>query len=310
MSHVLIVGAGAIGAFYGAILKRAGWRVSVVLRSEYQVVAEHGFTFTHSPLGDLSWRPDGVYRDGDVLTDVADYVVLTSKVLDDLDRGALLRPWLASHSRIVLIQNGLDIERAVAEALPQHELISAIAFVGVSRTAPGELVHNSYGHLSLGCYPSGISDSVTALAQALEQGGIAAKAVDNVVRERWLKSVWNAPFNPLSVLGNGADTVQMLDAPGAESLVRALMAEVLAVASAEGHDFPPSLIDAQIAGTRKMPGYRNSMALDYLAGRPIELQAILGNIVDIAARHQLAVPHLQTVLTALRIRQWPAAQPV
>ena len=66
--HVLIVGAGAIGSFYGAILKRAGATVSVVLRSEYDVVAERGFHID-SPLGDLSYRPDHLYRDGETQID-------------------------------------------------------------------------------------------------------------------------------------------------------------------------------------------------------------------------------------------------
>jgi len=123
------------------------------------------------------------------------------------------------------------------------------------------------------------------------------------VGERWRKCLWNTPFNPLSVLANGADTMTILDAEGGEDLIRALMAEVITVASADGYPMDPGLIDKNIEGTRKMPPYKNSMALDYLNDRPIELDAVLGNIVAIAQKHGIAVPHLTTVLTTLRMRQ-------
>ncbi len=76
----------------------------------------------------------------------------------------------------------------------------------------------------------------------------------------------------------------------------------MAAAQADGHPLPPQLVDKNIEGTRKMPAYKNSMALDYLNGRPIELDAILGNVVAIAEKHGVAVPRLETMLAALRMR--------
>ena len=80
----------------------------------------------------------------------------------------------------------------------------------------------------------------------------------------------------------------------------ASMAE--AVAAADGHPLPDDAIDKNIAGTRKMPAYRNSMALDYLHGRPMEIQAILGNVVALAERYGVAVPRLSTMATILAMR--------
>jgi 2-dehydropantoate 2-reductase len=112
--RILIVGAGAIGSFYGAILKRAGCEVSVVLRSDYDAVKEGGFRFT-SPLGELSWQPNKVYRPDDTPDAFPDYVLLCVKVLPGVDRAALVRPWMGEHTGVVLIENGLDIERELAE---------------------------------------------------------------------------------------------------------------------------------------------------------------------------------------------------
>tara|TARA_A100001391_G_scaffold113172_2_gene76097 strand:+ start:1668 stop:2588 length:921 start_codon:yes stop_codon:yes gene_type:complete len=299
--HALIIGAGAIGSFYGAILKRAGCTVSAVVRSEYDAVKENGFQF-ESPLGDISWAPDYLYKDGDTPDAVPDYVILATKVLPDSDRVALVKPWVGEGTRIVLIQNGLDIERELADAYPNNPVISCLAFVAVSRQGPGRIKHNAYGRLVMGRFPQGADAHCEALRDLFVAGGIDIKLADDVVRERWLKCVWNTPFNPLSVLANGADTLTMLDAPGGEKLVRELMDEVMATAAADGYPLPPQLPDSNIEGTRKMPAYKNSMALDYLNGRAIELDAILGNVVAIAQKHGVAVPRLETMLAALRMR--------
>lgn len=299
--HALIIGAGAIGSFYGAILKRAGCTVSAVVRSEYDAIKANGFQF-ESPLGDISWTPDHLYKDGDAPDAVPDYVILATKVLPGSDRAALVKPWVGKGTRIVLIQNGLDIERELADAYPDNPIISCLAFVAVSRQGPGRIKHNAYGRLVMGRFPKGVDAHCEALRDLFVAGGIDIKLADDVVRERWLKCVWNTLFNPLSVLANGADTLTMLDAPGGEKLVRELMDEVMATAAADGYPLPPQLPDSNIEGTRKMPAYKNSMALDYLNDRPIELDAILGNVVAIADKHGVAVPRLETMLAALRMR--------
>ncbi|PHR68432.1 2-dehydropantoate 2-reductase [Alcanivorax sp.] len=299
---ILVIGAGAIGSFYGAILKRAGCTVSVVLRSDYDAVKADGFRFT-SPLGELSWTPDQVYQPGDTPGRLPDYVLLCVKVLPGVDRAELVRPWMGAQTGLVLIENGLDIERELADAFPRNPLVSCLAFIAVSRTGPGTVNHQAYGQLVMGNFPTGFDHHCAQLAGLFREGGIDINETDAVVGERWRKCVWNTPFNPLSVLANGADTLAMLDAPGGEGLIRTLMEEVIAVAQADGYPMPDGIIEKNLSGTRAMGAYKNSMALDYLNDRPIELDAILGNVVAIADRLNVPVPHLRTVLVALRMRQ-------
>jgi len=307
--RVVIVGAGAIGAFYGAILKRAGAWVEVVLRSDVEVVRDQGFVID-SPLGNLSYRPDVVHDsvdDAPTSDRAADYVICCVKVLPGIDRAALVTPWLGPDTQIVLIENGINIEPAVADALTDHDLISCLAFIGVSRIGPGRIEHKAFGRLTMGAWPAGNSVGCQALGALFAAGGIDVKQTESVVRERWAKSLWNTPFNPLSVLADGADTVTMLDTPGSETLVRACMAEVMAVAAADGHALPADAIGRNIEGTRAMPAYRNSMALDYLANRPMEIAAILGNVVAIAQRLGVDVPRLRMLDTLLAMRDVQAA---
>lgn len=302
--RVLIIGAGAIGSFYGAILHKAGCNVSVVMRSDAEVVKQKGFQFA-SPLGDISWSPEAVYSQEEAIAaPTFDLVLLCVKVVPSIDRVALLAPWVSEQTTIMLIQNGIAIEAPIRAAFPENPLISALAFIAVSRVAPGQIEHKAYGRLVVGAY--GEASLMEELAEAFVSGGIAVKVADNIEYERWMKCVWNTPFNPSSVLAQGADTWQMLDAPGGEALIRAMMMEVVEVAAAQGHQLPEGVVEQNIQATRGMPAYRNSMALDYLANRELELDAILGNVITIAAEHQVAVPHLATLWGMLQMRFAPS----
>lgn len=308
-NRILVIGSGGIAGFYSALLHKAGWQIDLVARSDHAVIRERGFT-VHSTLGDLSFNPDRVFA-STAEAGKADQVLIAVKMLPDLDLPALLKPVVGEHTTIAMIANGLDVEASVVEAFPHNPLTSCVAFVGTSRVAPGMIKHVTFGKLLLSSFGNNISNSVSNSANTLTQrltdsfgqAGILAKTCPDITLERWKKSVWNASFNPLSVVTNGATTEQMLGTPAAEALVRALMTEVIQVAAADGHELTPELIDINIDNTRKMPPYHTSMALDYLDGRAIELDAIVGQVVKTADKHNLVIPHLRTLYEVLCIRQ-------
>ncbi len=291
---VLVVGAGAIGALYGSALARAGARVAVVCRSDAETVRRDGYVIRSPLLGDHTFRPR------EVLTHVAsgdayDYVVLTVKVLEGVDRAALIAPAVSQATTIVLIQNGVDIERTIADAFPKNELVSVLAFVGVARTGPGQVHHQSHGSLVMGTYPQGVGPATRRLAELFEAGGVPCKLTEQVIGARWQKALWNATFNPVSILGAVLDTGMMLRTPEDQAFIRTAMLEVADIAAAVGHAQSPQFIDQLIAGTRAMPAYRTSMALDFEAKRPLELEAILGNALRIGRQRGVASPVLETL---------------
>ncbi|HHJ38958.1 MAG: 2-dehydropantoate 2-reductase [Methylothermaceae bacteria B42] len=297
---VLIVGTGAIGGFYGALLAKQGAEVSVVCRGDYDTVKTHGI-YIQSTLGEWTFQPDAVYRHAGEVPSPPDYVILCTKVLPHVDRVALIREAVGPETAITLIQNGVEIEDELAKAFPDNELISGLAFVCVSRTKSGHVWHQAYGHLMFGRYPAGITPKVTALCDTFNKSGISAKAMEDIVAARWQKCVWNAPFNPLSVLSGGLYTSDILE--NQEAFVRQLMTEVCAIAEATGHPLPPNVIDKNIANTYKMPPYKTSMLLDFEAGRPMETEAILGNAVRAGQREGVAIPRLESVYALMKLRE-------
>ncbi len=304
---ILIIGAGAVGALFGSALARQGANVSVVCRSDYDIVSRNGYTIRSELLGNHVFRPAHTYRDVTECTTPPDYVLLTVKVLPEVDRTALLRPVVGPNTTIVLIQNGVDIEAEIAAAFPRNELLSSLAFVGVGRGAPGEVNHQMLGSLVLGRYPTGIGAAAERLAGLFVASGVPCKLTDAVVGARWQKAVWNAPFNPISILGGVLDTAAMLRTDDDRAFIRKAMQEVCDAAAAAGHPQSPKIVDAMIATTLQMPAYKTSMALDYEQGRPMEIEAILGNIVRSARANGVATPTLDAIYAIAKMVTQKAA---
>lgn len=301
-SRILVIGAGAIGSFYGAALQAQGADVSVVCRTEYEIVRSAGFSIESKRLGDRTFIPAQTLRSvADYAGGPPDYLIVSVKVVEGTDRVALIRDAVGPQTVIVLIENGVEIEGEIAEAFPDNELISALAFVQVSRIAPGKVRHYAFGDLTFGNYPSGVTDRARNLAAMFEKSGIKITLADNVVTARWQKCLWNAVFNPASVMGGVLDTDDMLNAEEGESFVRRAMREVCDVAAATGHPLPPQLVDQYIDGTRKAPPYKTSMALDYENGRPMETEIILGNAVRAGRRENVPIPMLETLYALMKM---------
>ena len=272
--------------------------IAVVGRSDYDAVKADGYLIS-SPNGDFDFRPVGVYRSAAEYPGQADYIIVTSKVLPEVDVPAMIRAAVRPHTVIVLIQNGIEIEKDIAAAFPDNELISSIAYIGVTRVAPGKIVHTDSGKLKFGVFPQGTSPGVEKLAQLFASGNIPVTVTTEIIRARWEKLVWNVPFNPLSVL-TLSDTAQLMADRECVGLITNIMAEVCALAQVDGWKQPDSLIADLLEFTRKFPPYKPSMYVDYENGRPMEVEAIVGNVVRIAERHNVRIPHIFSLYAMLK----------
>lgn len=301
MIKVLVIGAGAIGAFYGSLLAQAGAEVSVVCRSDYDQVKHHDFTISSQTLGRWNFTPAQVLKNVADFKGTADYILLCTKVVPALDRVALIRPAVAENTAIVFIQNGVEIEQEMLDAFPKNEVVSGLAFICCNRVSPGEILHLAYGRLVLGNLPNGISHKTVQLCELFNQSGIACKVSEDIVTGRWQKCVWNAPFNPLSVLSGGLLTLDILQTQ--ESFVRSIMEEVCVIAAACGHPLSSDIVNINIENTYAMPPYKTSMLLDYENGQPMETEAILGNTLRAAQRLGVAAPHLESVYALMKLRE-------
>ncbi|SEB25741.1 ketopantoate reductase family protein [Variovorax sp. YR216] len=296
--RVLVLGTGAIGSLYGAMLARSGAEVSVVSRSDRNTVREQGIRIYSTQWGDGVFRParvlDSPGQAGKV-ADPPDYLWVALKAVRGVDRCALIRSAIGPRTAIVLVGNGIGIEEDIAAAFPQNELVSVLAFVAATRAGPAEVRHHALGRLAMGCYPAGTSAAVERLAQLFAAVGVPCDVQADITASRWLKNLWNVAFNPISVLGGAMDTRTILAPPQGREFVRRVMQEAAAVAAANGYPIAESVIEDTLRSTAAMPAYKTSMAADFEAGRELEVEPILGNVVRSAREHGVSAPSLESL---------------
>ena len=174
---ILLFGTGAVGSFYAGKLSQAGASVSVVSRSDYDVVKNQGIKIK-SILGDFHFIPERVLKSGAEYNDNPDFVIVATKVLPEIDIYNMIKDSVTAESSIVLLQNGIDIEKTIAEKFPDNEIISALAFICVSRTEYGMIDHQDYGRIVIGRYPGGISDKVQLLEKLFAKSGLPVESTE------------------------------------------------------------------------------------------------------------------------------------
>jgi 2-dehydropantoate 2-reductase len=259
----------------------------------------------------LSWRPAQLLRSAAEYRGSPDILLVCLKLTAATDPVALIAPAVGAKTTIVLVANGIEVEAPLATAFPQNELVSGIAYAAVSREANGVIRHHSqYTRLILGRYPAGPSAVATTLVALLKQGGSSGAATEDIVGARWQKCAWNTVLNPISALGGGLGTQDMLGSDATTRFVREAIFEFSAFATAAGHPLAGDTVDKLIEGTRKLPNYVSSMGQDFLAGRPLETEALLGNVLRIAEARGVQAPRLGALYALLKMaEQRDAAKP-
>ncbi|HRZ25679.1 MAG TPA: 2-dehydropantoate 2-reductase [Spirochaetota bacterium] len=298
--EILLIGTGAVGSFYGGKLSQAGARVSALCRSDFDAVKKNGIEIK-SIFGNLKFTPEITINRISQYDRVPDYIIVATKVLPEIDIPNLIKDAVHPETSIVLLQNGIDIERPVSAAFPSNEIIDGLAFICVSRTSAGKIEHQDYGRIVLGRYPSGKSEKAEALRDLLTRAGVPCEIDDDIIAARWKKLVWNAPFNPISVLAGGANTRGMMESKATYTLIKKVMEEVALLAEKTGHKLPDGVIEKNLSDTAVMKPYKTSMLLDYENKRPMEVEAILGNAVRIAQSMGIEVPHIESLYGILTL---------
>lgn len=286
---IAIVGCGALGSYYGAMLCRAGQNVHFLLRSDYDVVKKQG-VFIHDETGDFRVHP--IASKSSEAIGVSDLVVIALKTTANEQFQELLPPLVGANTLVLTLQNGLGNEEQLAKIFPVEQILGGLCFVCLNRTAPGVIEHMAHGQIVLGEFQRPAQLRTRDIAKMFNDAGVSCKVTDNLARAHWEKLVWNVPFNGLGVAGvAGYDAVtgaksevgrasvvlttdKLLDQSRWENLVRELMREVIAAARGLGFDLPEEIAEKQISRTRTMGAYKASTLVDFERGQPLELEAL------------------------------------
>ncbi len=310
-----IVGAGAVGGYFGYRLARAGERVRFLVRGRtLQALSSRGLELISQG---IRYRCEVEASEDPGVLSGCQTVLLAVKNLDLGPALALVRKGLDAGSFAVTLQNGVDAPALAGRVLGEGNVVAGITYLGAECIAPGEILHMGLGRLMVGEPGGGSSARCDLLAADLESAGIPARASDRIVEEMWKKLAWNAAFNGPTALARCSPGALVAD-PEAQALCRQLIAEVVEAAGASGVKLPPGLADDQIQLGAGLTELRTSMLQDLEAGRPLEIEAlylrtlsVLGSLGKKASAHRSVVGLLRACGSAfkgaVRSRESPAA---
>lgn len=307
----LIAGAGAIGAYIGARMARAGFDVTLFARGPHLRAMQERGVRVMSPEGDFQVQPRIVGSLEEA--GPADVVFLAVKAHSLPQLAPQLKSVLGPATTVVSTQNGIPwwyfqglgstaegihLERidpggAISSAIEPRRVVGSIVYLSTDIPEPGVIQHTAGNRISIGEPDGARTDRCRRIAEALIASGLRCPITTHIRQEIWVKLLGNASFNPVSALTR-ATVAQMVRDPGVSAVIRNIMLEVELVSRKLGMELPVS-IDQRMAGAEKVGEHKTSMLQDLEAGRPLELEALVGSVVELGERLGLPMPYTRTV---------------
>ena len=213
LGKIAVVGAGAVGGYYGGMLARAGYDVRFLMRSDLMTVRREGLIIRS---GGEEWRISAKSAATTAEIGPCDLVIIALKATANPLLQEVLPALLGPETALLTLQNGLGNEEFLAAHWGAARALGGLCFVCLNRVAPGVIEHYDHGTLSIGEFNRTPQPRTAAIVEAFRESGIDAKAVQNLAEERWRKLVWNIPFNGLAIgaAARSATVADVLAAPG------------------------------------------------------------------------------------------------
>lgn len=296
--RIAVVGAGALGLYYGAMLQKGGNDVHFLLRRDYEAITAKGLT-VYSVNGDFHLPHVRGYRTAEEIGTV-DLVVVGLKTFANHLYRQLIAPLVGETTIILTLQNGLGNEDALAGIFGAERVMGGVAFLCSNRGETGVVHHLGAGRILLGEFCFRGMERVERIAELFCAAGVECQGVTDLKKARWEKLVWNIPFNGICALLLKPVNL-LLRHDGIRAQVRAIMAELIETANAQGLTVPmqQSFADSMIRFTETLGTYKPSMQIDREEGRQLELEAIFDKPLAAAREKGLAMPRVEELYALL-----------
>lgn len=313
----LIAGAGAIGAYLGARMARAGEDVTLFARGPHLRAMQANGVRVLDREGDFEVRPriiESLSEAGSV-----DVIFLGVKAHSLTQLAPQITPLLGENTVVVSTENGvpwwyfqqvegefsgLHLERidpggVITNAIPSRHIVGSIIYLATEIVEPGVIHHSEGNRITLGEPDGTRSERSRQISETLTRAGFKCPVTTRIRNEIWVKLLGNVAFNPISALTR-ATVVQMVRDPDVSVVARNIMMEVEAVAAKLGMELPIS-IEKRMAGAEKVGEHKTSMLQDLESGRPMELEAVVGAVLEIGGRVGVSMPYTQAVYACTKL---------
>ena len=297
---IAIVGTGAIGGWYAALLATAGHEVHCLARSDFEVIRAHGLTIRNKGI-------ERVVRIASATPDAGtigpcDLVVVTIKSTSNHALPALVSPLLGPTTIVVTLQNGMGNVEALGRLLPAERIVAGLCFVCINRVAPAVIDTTLAGYVRMAAATGPINAAVDSCVTTFTEAGVDCQAEASLESVLWKKLCWNIPFNGLSIAGGSITTDLILANPALNERAYVLMKEVQAAAIARGHGFEDAHIKRQFVVTVGMGPYRPSSLIDFVEGRDVEVEGIWGEPLRRGLAAGVKMPETEKLVADIKSR--------
>ncbi len=284
-----VLGTGAVGGYYGAMLQKGGAETDFLARSDYQHIKEKGLRID-SWKGDFVLDKVNVYPSAEDLPET-DVVLITMKTTSNAMLEGLLKPIVREGTVIFILQNGLGMEKEISDMFPQAVVLGGMCFICSQKRGDGHIVHLDKGSISAAPLERKDLSLLQEIQKDFTAAGVEMTLMEDLEAARWNKLLWNIPYNGLSVVLN-ADTKQIMASDSGRALARKLMEEVVAGAEACGCPLADGSVENMLDFTAVMEPYEPSMKLDYDNHRKMELEYMYRRPLAEAKRHGAELPSI------------------
>jgi 2-dehydropantoate 2-reductase len=295
-----IVGTGAIGGWYAALLAEAGHEVHCLARSDSQSIQDNGITIRNKGQERMV-RVASASPDAGTIGP-CDLIVVTIKSTSNHALPELVRPLLGPTSIVVTLQNGMGNVEALAKLLPIERVVAGLCFVCINRLAPAVIDTTLAGYVRMAAATGPINAAVESCVATFAGAGVDCQAEASLESVLWKKLCWNIPFNGLSIAGGSITTDLILANPALNERAYVLMKEVQAAAVARGHGFEDTHIKRQFVVTVGMGPYRPSSLIDFVEGREVEVEGIWGEPLRRGLAAGVKMPETEKLVAEIKAR--------
>jgi 2-dehydropantoate 2-reductase len=306
-----VLGAGAIGAYVGAALKRGGSEVTLIARGAHLEAMRQSGVRVISPRGDFEARPAAT-DDFDALGE-ADFAFVALKAYSLPGLAARIGAALGPRTVVIPAQNGIpwwyfqshpgqlagatlesvDPSGVIARSIEPERIVGCVVYCSTEIVEPGVIRHIEGTRFTIGEPGGSVSDRCRRISDAFAAGGLKCPVEERLRDQIWLKLIGNVAFNPVTAL-TGATLGQLGSRPDMREVLRAMLEESAAVAEALGVELPVS-VDRRLERGLAVGDHKTSTLQDLEAGKPLELDCMSGAVIELGDRLGIPVPHVRTV---------------
>ena len=300
MRKILIMGAGAVGGWFGGMLARSGADVTFLARGrQLEAMVSRGLRVESAAVGEFTVRPAAVERlDGGW---TADLIVYCVKAYQNRDAIELIAPAVGSSTAILTLQNGVGGGDQLSEAFGGDRVLLGAAYVEAARSAPGVVTQAGSCEIVFGEESGAQTERVRAIQGVFARAGIEARASTDILRDVWSKLVFICALSGMTCITRSS-IADVMNTPATRDLARRVMGEAEAVGGAKGVKLAPDIVDSTMAHFEEhKEELISSMHSDLRAGNPLELSVLNGAISRMGKEADVATPANDFITACLTI---------